>query len=195
MTTMDTTTLEPLDAALTHGVSEKQFNFLTRLVRERTDDYWPADANARQEKLHQLFRFGELTRSNVSREIEYWLGRPKVATDRPTEVHAELTIGVYELDGRIYVVKKNQAKTRLYAKRLVELNTARRVNEADGVVAFDYEYAPGAIYDLRPEHRMTKERATELALRYGRCMNCNRPLKAAKSVLAGYGPVCIKAFA
>jgi len=187
--TLDTTTLGPLDAALAHGVTERQFNYLTRLVRERRCDYWPENADERVERLHRLFQTGELTRATVSREIDYWQSRPQ-----PREVHRELTPGVYELNGQVYVVKPNRAKTRLYAKKLVELNTARRVNGADDVVAFDYEYAPGAIYDIRPEHRMTKERAVELGIRYGRCMNCNRPLKAAKSVLAGYGPVCVKAF-
>lgn len=58
----------------------------------------------------------------------------------------------------------------------------------------DFEYAPGAIKVIREEHRMDLERAKELAVQYGRCLNCGRKLKVAESVERGIGPVCIKRF-
>jgi hypothetical protein len=42
---------------------------------------------------------------------------------------------------------------------------------------------------------MPKARAIEFTTRYGKCIVCGRHLKAAKSVEAGIGPVCIKYFA
>lgn len=54
-----------------------------------------------------------------------------------------------------------------------------------------WEYAAGAIRDLRPEHRMTVERAKILSLRFARCIRCGATLTAAESVEAGIGPVCI----
>lgn len=54
-----------------------------------------------------------------------------------------------------------------------------------------WEYAAGAIRDLRPEHRMTRERAIELSTRWARCIRCGAELTAALSVERGIGPVCI----
>jgi hypothetical protein len=100
--------------------------------------------------------------------------------------------GVFENAAGIFVVKWNKDKTRLYAKRLVE--SAERSLEAGGRASFDFEYERGAIFDLTDTDRMPVERAKELAVRYGRCINCGRRLKAAASVEAGIGPVCIKRF-
>jgi hypothetical protein len=107
---------------------------------------------------------------------------------------APLTPGVYEVEGTVYVVKPNRDKTRLYAKRLVEINGERLTVEGEHV-AIEFEYAPGAIYNIKPEHKMPVERAKKLTIRYGKCIVCNRKLKAAKSVEDGIGPVCIKSFA
>lgn len=106
-----------------------------------------------------------------------------------------LTIGVYEIPttGEIYVVKPNQEKTRLYAKKLVEA-PSERVTETGKHVDFDFVYEKGAIYKLRPEFKMTLERGKELMIRYGRCIVCGRTLKKAESVERGIGPVCIKFF-
>jgi hypothetical protein len=109
--------------------------------------------------------------------------------DAPTPVEP----GVYEVDGEVFVVKPNRQGTRVYAKRLVTIN-GTRLTEADSHEHFDFEYAPGAIRRIRPEHRMDLERAKELTIRYGRCLNCGRRLKDATSVERGIGPVCIKAF-
>lgn len=105
----------------------------------------------------------------------------------------EITPGVYETGGEIYVVKLNREKTRLYAKRLVAVG-GQRLTVPGQVVNFDFEYAPGAMKVVRSEHRMSYERAKALAVQYGRCINCGRFLKDAKSVELGIGPVCRKAF-
>lgn len=104
-----------------------------------------------------------------------------------------VTPGVYETQSGIFVVKFNQSKTRLYAKRLVEIG-GTRLTETDEDVHIEFEYAPGAVYNLTPDDRMPLDRAEALTLRYGRCIVCGRTLKAAKSVRAGIGPVCVKYF-
>lgn len=102
--------------------------------------------------------------------------------------------GVYETpDGTVYVVKPNKAGTNLYAKRLVEINAERALEEG-GRVNIEFQYEAGAIYRLKPEWKMEYERAKELTIRYGRCIVCGRKLKAAQSVEQGIGPVCIKSF-
>lgn len=107
----------------------------------------------------------------------------------------ELTPGLYKVDGQVYVVKPNQAKTRLYAKALVEIH-ADRVTDADTIVQIEYEYAAGAIYQIKPEHRMSFDEAKKLNVRYGKCVMCGAKLKAAKSVKdaeenGGFGPICV----
>jgi len=123
---------------------------------------------------------------------------------------SQLVPGVYKLDGGIYVVKGNRdyiswrkwcrehgecprpAEARLYAKRLVE--SAPRITEAGTEIPFTLEYAKGVIYDLAVTDRMPLAEAEELSTRYAKCIVCERTLKAAKSVRASIGPVCIKMF-
>ena len=107
---------------------------------------------------------------------------------------AQLTMGVYELPtGEIYVVKPNRDKTRMYAKRLVE-SPSDRLTETGTVVKFDFVYEKGAIYKIKPEHRMSIERGRELMIKYSRCIVCGRTLKVAGSILQGMGEVCKRAF-
>lgn len=101
--------------------------------------------------------------------------------------------GVYEKDGEVFVVKPTRDKQRLYAKRLVEIG-GHRLTEAGDVVEIEFEYAKGVIYALSPEDKMPLDRAKALTIRYGRCIVCGLPLKDAKSVERGIGPVCIKSF-
>lgn len=123
---------------------------------------------------------------------------------------AQLVPGVYKLEGEIYVVKGNRdyiswrkfcrehgesprpSEARLYAKRLVE--SARRITESGTEIPFTLEYAKGVIYDLALSDRMPLAEAEELSTRYAKCIVCERTLKAAKSVRASIGPVCIKMF-
>lgn len=98
--------------------------------------------------------------------------------------------GVYRRDGEVYVVKFNRDKTRVYAKRLVNIPGERLLDATEEVVKADFEYAQGAIYELEPDDQLTLEQAREYLVRYSHCMVCGRELKAAKSVLDSIGPVC-----
>jgi hypothetical protein len=112
---------------------------------------------------------------------------------RKRQPDEKLVPGVYEVGEEIYVVKFNREKTRLYAKRLKVINPLR-ATEGGEQVGIDFEYAPGAIYDIKLADRMPLDRAKELVTLYGHCIACGRFLKAAKSVENGIGPVCIKNF-
>lgn len=119
------------------------------------------------------------------------------SSSKPRYSNSTVTVttpGVYKLpNGEIYVVKPNRQKTRLYAKRLVEAPSSRLTEQGE-VVDFDFEYAPGAIFHIRPEYQMDIEEAEKLMIRYGRCIVCGRRLKRAESVRRGIGPICIKYF-
>jgi hypothetical protein len=98
--------------------------------------------------------------------------------------------GVFERpDGNIYVVKPNRQGSRLYAKRMIQIS-AERLNLLGNEVKFEFEYDKGAIFGLDESMRLPEDRVQELCLKYGRCIMCNRPLKAAQSVKRMIGPVC-----
>lgn len=98
--------------------------------------------------------------------------------------------GVYVVNNTVVKVKKSRAGF-LYASRLKEIG-GERLTEADTVVNFEYEFVSGLIHQVRASMKMTKEQAIFYGIRYGRCLRCGRKLKAAKSVEAAIGPVCIR---
>lgn len=154
-------------------------------------------------KCNQSFPAGtEIDWSPETKAIHVTCPEP-IATAEPAWKPEPLVPGVYELaDGRIYVVKATREdKSRLYAKRFVQLNGDYRTTEAGSRVDFEFQYEKGdwatktgGIFDIKLSDRMSLERAKELITLYGRCINCNRHLKAAKSVEQGIGPVCVKSF-
>jgi hypothetical protein len=183
-----------------NGPSEKQINFVLKLAGERRDDAIGSDGEERIENVVARIENGA-TKQQVSQWISHLLRMPvdarevQVPTQRESrEVDPALTPGVYDVDGHVYVVKPNRAKTGLYANRLVEI-AGERLNEENTLVNIEFVYAPGAIFDIKPEQKMSLEDAKWLTIRYGRCIVCGRRLKAGKSVEQGIGPVCIKSFA
>lgn len=104
-----------------------------------------------------------------------------------------LPIGIYELKGKIYKIKLNKDKTRRYAMELTyDVGEIERLTAAGGRIKAEYVYAKGVIYSLRPEHRITGERAEQLMIVFENCIVCGRHLKAAESVERAIGPVCWK---
>lgn len=172
------------------SITERQQIFIEKLLGER--DLGSVDVEAVRAQI------AGLTSAKASAWITKLLGMPFAATsDRHGESPANqpgLAPGVYEMDDVVYVVKPNRERTRLYAKRLVEIG-GDRLTEDGSVVQIEFEYEAGAIYRLRPEHKMPLERAKALTIRYGRCIVCGRRLRAAESVERGIGPVCIRSFA
>jgi hypothetical protein len=115
---------------------------------------------------------------------------PKAIAPTPA---LNLEPGMYKVNGTVYQVRPNREGTRLYAKKLVEFG-GERLTETDDVIRMEFEYAPGAIYNISPDNRMSLEEGKALIIRYGKCICCGRKLKAAKSVEAGIGPICVKYF-
>lgn len=206
------------------GPTKKQIDFVLKLAGERRDDRIGSDGEERIENVAARIENGA-TRKQVSVWISTLLTMPiddrekttsapaptsstvmrggfgvpqmqvpapRVAPEAKT-IDPTLTPGVYDVDGHVYVVKFNQGKTRLYAKHIVE--SPDRLNANGDLVDIDFVYKAGAIFKIKPEHKMALEDAKVLTIRYGRCMVCGRRLKAGKSVEQGIGPVCIKSFA
>lgn len=123
------------------------------------------------------------------------------AQPAPLESKAPTAVkyGVYRFEGQVYIVVENKAKTKTYAKRMAE--SAPRLTGHGEEVDFEWEYAPGVIWKLTEEHRMSLEDARDLMIKYGRCLKCRKHLKAAKTLKTVeetgqmIGPVCRKYFA
>lgn len=151
------------------------------------------NGGGKQVTVGELVRTDYGGKSRVFRVVEN--DEPETSQPDPRQ-EQELTVtepGVYETDEGVFVVKWNQPKTNLYAKKLVEINADRATEDGDRV-QIEFEYEAGAIYRITNEDRMPVERAKKLAIRYGKCIACGAKLKAAKSVEDGIGPVCIKKF-
>jgi hypothetical protein len=99
-----------------------------------------------------------------------------------------VTMGVFKKDDRIYVVKPNREKTRVYAKEIVE--SPARMTENGAVVDFETRYAPGIVFKLTEADRWALADAKDFLTKFSRCIVCGRHLKAAKSVERSIGPVC-----
>lgn len=93
-------------------------------------------------------------------------------------------LGMYEVNGRIYKVLPSRSGARHYAQELV--------GESD--TGYSFIYAKGAMYRIRPEHRMTEEQAAEWGSLTGHCLCCGALLTDPKSVAASIGPVCAKKY-
>jgi hypothetical protein len=132
-----------------------------------------------------------MTVAVASKTIAWLKKQPRKAKSK----QAELEVGVpFEVPNvGILIVRNRKDGNGQYALKLVE--SAKRLNENETRVDFDYEYpGPGLIRMIRPEHRLTLERAKELTIRYSRCIACGAKLKAAQSVEDGIGPVCRSKF-
>lgn len=119
-----------------------------------------------------------------SEDVSVLIDALKVAQDRPAKTAPaqtdKLEDGMYRLDGVIYKVQHAvHGSGRQYAKQLVE-------NGGD----WSFEFAPGAIRTLKPEHRLTLDEAKEFGQLYGVCACCGRTLTDEKSIELGIGPVC-----
>jgi hypothetical protein len=185
--------------------SPKQIKFATDLYVEyrkliqETDRFKNAGAEVQGLLLsaidERLAELGEWPATKIRTQIDQLITqvRQMRAVVREATAPAKLEPGIYENELGIFQVKPNRAGTHMYAKKVVEF-TGERLTESDEIVNIEFEYAPGAIYKIQPEHKMSIERGKALTLRYGKCMCCGRKLKAATSVERGIGPICIKFF-
>jgi len=161
-----------------NAATEKQINFLSRLLVER--GLFVSD-----EELSQL------TKKEASARIDALLQTPRApkVTREP-----EITDGMYRvsLDGgsvmTIYKVQRAvHGSGKLYAKKLV-------IDDSVTPAECYFEYAPGVVHKLRPEHKMSLEDAKRFGALYGSCCVCGRTLTKEESIEAGIGPICASKF-
>jgi Family of unknown function (DUF6011) len=171
--------------------TQPMLNFMYRLAGERVVPQWGTCGEERIESLGARVEDTHPDFHEVGRMIDWLKTQPHDRADAPADDFDAQTLkpGAYRRDGVIYIVKPNREKTRVYAKRMVVIN-GERLTEAGTVVKIEFEYERGAIFQLRPEHRLSTEECEALSIRYEKCIMCGRGLKAAKSVQRMIGPVC-----
>jgi Family of unknown function (DUF6011) len=96
-------------------------------------------------------------------------------------------------NGDIFKVQKAvHGSGNLYAKRLVI--ESEPVRGGDGAIlepaVVRFDYAPGQIFRLAPEWRMTLEEAKKFGALYGTCVRCGRTLTREDSIERMMGAVC-----
>lgn len=183
-------------AANPNVATEKQVAFIARLLDEKdlfkSPTFWDATNAMDKDEFDTYIQHIKDQAKNITK------ARAKDIIDAlialPNKGQENLEPGVYETSEGIFVVKYNRTKTNLYAKKMIEIN-AQRATEAGERVEIEFEYESGAIHRIKASDKMPLDRAKALTIRYGRCINCGRHLKAAESVERGIGPICIKSFA
>jgi hypothetical protein len=118
---------------------------------------------------------------NVSR----WIGR---LIKKINEVKDSRTVGdgMYLMDDVVYKVQHAiHGSGKPYAKMLVPNAPGEKAR---------FEYAPGAINKLRPEHKMTMEQAKEWGALYGTCVRCGLLLTREDSIERKMGLTCFNKF-
>lgn len=103
--------------------------------------------------------------------------------DRASTPQPQAAPGYYTSGEDFVVVVANRARTRTYAKRLTQTGSR-----------WSWEYAPGVGRTLAGLEPMSLDQARKFGHLHGVCIKCCKPLTDPKSVEAGIGPVCAKAF-
>lgn len=90
--------------------------------------------------------------------------------------------GMYLLDGEIFKVQHAvHGSGKQYATQLIPNEPGQKAT---------FIYVPGVVSRLRPEHRMTKEKAKQWGALYGTCVRCGAVLTAEDSIDRMMGPIC-----
>lgn len=153
-------------------ITEKQINFVTRLCDER--DVTPPT------------NLEHFSRREASTEIERLLATPRAKVAQtadaiPPSGDGDVEAGMYVLGGVIYKVQVAvHGSGKPYAKQL----------HSDEFGRSTFDYAPGVVRKLRPEHKLTQDQAREWGALYGTCCRCGRTLTAEDSIERMMGPVC-----
>jgi uncharacterized protein DUF6011 len=192
-----------MNNTLTSRPTARQTAFLTRLLDEavelldRRDNItgceWP---EARTHVARIRREMDSMGRWGMSAAIDAAMDNNKqlraelegmnvqLPAEAPAPPRTFVTTGMYRVNDRIFKVLPSRSSDRHYAKELV--------GESDGGYAF--EYTPGAMRLIRPEHKLTQEQAAEFGRLTGHCCWCGRLLTDPKSIEAGIGPVCAGKF-
>jgi hypothetical protein len=154
-------------------------------AEERAPGEWvpgPAYYLAQKMAAEQLRRSGEVWGGDNLPPAQGGFGGPTADEIRQKQIAEELkeiTPGFYAMEDDIYQVVASKGTGRVYAK----VQDGQR-----------WEYAKGAVMRLKPEMRLTLDKAKEHGHKTGRCAICGAVLTNPDSIEAGIGPICASRF-
>lgn len=153
--------------------TQPQIKFIKNLLEERVVEPTKLEWFMNQD-------YEEYSNKEASEIIEALLEFPRIKTytsESPDYESDGIQPGFYVVDDVIYKVQRAvYSSGNLYAKVLTE--TGR------------FEYVPGAIRKINPEHELTLEQAQRFGRLYGICVVCGRTLTDEESIARGIGPIC-----
>lgn len=192
----------------TRPASQKQFDFLKRLVAERQMDAYTemAVANGREVAMR-----GEMTSTGASALIDRLLSMPKKEQDETPASRPEPEAGIYLYGGRMYRVYLGQQSGKMLVKQVdaqfsgtacycsdlqgVNCGVCRGDVERRKVTDVTYTYLGSATGNLPPAaRRLSLEEVGSIGIAWNHCVICGRRLDDPESVDRGIGPVCAKKY-
>jgi hypothetical protein len=180
-TSEDLLDLVPIDSPNEGNPSPRQLDLMNKLIAEidQLDSTAGRMAHSYMEKMAGRWTPGR--EGNASRWIDRLIA--KVGELRTARPAVEIEDGMYVLDGEIYKVQHAvHGSGQQYAKLFVPPAT-------EGERA-TFQYAPGVVTRLRPEHRMSMDQAREYGALYGTCVRCGRVLTREDSIERMMGEIC-----
>ena len=116
---------------------------------------------------------------------------PNFSKVRPVRQDGPAKIGIYRVEDNVYVVRKARGSNRVYALKLVA--SPPRLAANGNTVHHDFEMAPGMVWNLHEEDRITDDdEVRALSIKVGACVMCGHAIWQAKSVRRMMGTRCYK---
>lgn len=177
--------------------TEKQVGFIVKLATERGFGYDVTTdllTSPRGEVLPTPL--AKFSKRDASALIDAFLkspGKPKAAPAKAAPAKSapvKLDAGMYQVGDDIFKVQAGSTGN-MYAKILVITPKTNEYGEIiKGKTTAKLVYASGAIFKIKPEHRMELDTAKAFGKKYGICCCCSALLTNPISVEEGIGPVC-----
>lgn len=182
---------------VTEQGSDKQKAFLRSLI-DQTNAYGlitltDSDINRMFKNISEAISNIKILRDTTQQEYnrQQKANPQTIKTQTPSNL---VTEGMYRTNsGDIFKVQRSKESGNLYAKKLVKLDTPK-TDKRGNVTTHVFEYAPGAMRNIKATDRMSIEDAAEFGKRTGTCCNCGRTLTNPDSIDAGIGPICAQKF-
>lgn len=152
-----------LDVKICQGV------VATAIDYERMDQWREASVTTTPDPFHS----NKLNRATATAVAEREDTRVAFVSEKAS------VVGIYLVNGDYYKVQKNREGTQLYAKK-----------GAKSGDKWSWRYAKGAIYNIKANHLLTSEQASEFGKLWSICINCFSELSREESMNRGYGPTC-----
>lgn len=153
--------------------SDKQIAFIKKLAEEKIWETGGAFEDAVAETLSGAFVTSSFKASAI---IDQLLRQPRRNNGQE--------VGTVKLEDGFYTVHE------MIIKAQTSPDSGRQYGKVLDVPTGKFVYQAGILRGVRPEHKLTLEKAKEFGKLYGTCCICGRTLTNEESIEAGIGPVC-----